>query len=510
MAFFNYNKSGIQNTLKGKLLTWPGHRSEKWTVSDACKGTLILGATGSGKSSSSGALLAKSFLEFGYGGLVLCAKKDEVHMWKKFAEETGRTDDLVIFQNRSHYQFNPLEYEQNREGDGAGDVQNIVEILMTLYEMSNNLTAGDSGRGDERFWTMAMRRLLTRSIQLLQISKKEISFGNIYNLITSVLHREIKEQYINTKLTLDQTNLNKEEKKSAKDFLAYILENSFCLRCLDDARKRHQNNELNDEESEIWGAVKNYFFNEFVELSDRTASVIKESALGIVFPFQIGLLKRHFSTTVSPEMKPELAYQEGKIFVMDISVKEYLISGILGQGVFKLAFQQAMERRVFPDDDELGPRPVFLWADEAQNFYSSHDTLFASTARSSLVSIVNLTQNLPSIIVAMGSNKAQQKAMSLIGNLSTKIFHANSDPETNKLASEMIDKVKVKKKSISKAGDDNLTTSIGTQLEYQVLPGDFTTLWTGGYKFGLQAQAYVVETGEMYKEANYMLVTFDQ
>ncbi len=509
MAFINYEKSGIQKVLGDTLFSWPENRSQKWTVSDACKGTMILGSTGSGKSSSSGALIAKSFLKYGYGGLVLCAKKDEVHMWKKFAEETGRTEDLVIFQNRSGYQFNPLEYEQNREGDGAGDVQNIVEILMTLYEMSNNLTAGDSGRGDERFWTTAMRRLLTRAIQLLQISKKKISFDNIYNLITSVLNEITKEQYITTKLTLDQSNLNDEEQKSNESFLASLLGKSFCLECLHECRNRYQNGELGDEESEKWFAVKNYFFNEFVGLSDRTASVVKESALGIVFPFQIGLLKRHFSTSVSPEMKPELAYQEGKIFVMDISVKEYLTSGILGQGVFKLAFQQAMERRDLSDDKKV-PRPVFLWADEAQNFYSSHDTLFASTARSSLVSIVNLTQNLPSIIVAMGSNKAKEKAMSLLGNLSTKIFHANSDPETNQLASQMIDKVKVKKKSISKAGHEDSTVSISTQLEYQVLPGDFTTLWTGGYKFGLQSQAYVAETGELYNDANYMMVTFNQ
>lgn len=508
MGIFDRNRPGIQQVLNEPLFTWPGYSSKKWTVSDACRGTLILGASGSGKSSSSGKLLAKSFLKFGYGGLVLCAKKDEVYMWKKLAEKYKRSEDLVIFQNGSNYQFNPLEYEQNREGDGAGDVQNIMDILMALYDLSNNVSAGGGGRADERFWENGMRRLLTRTLQLLQLSGEEISFQNIYSLIANTINGHIRMRYSDVIHVLKDSSTSVEEKQQAMKDLEVLREQNYCLNCL--VKASEEKSKFDPEKSELLSAVNSYFLTEFVNLSDRTASVLKESALGIVFPFQNGLLKRHFSTSVSPEMKPELAYKEGKIFIMDISVKEYLLSGVLGQGIFKLAFQQAMERRVFPDDDDIGPRPVFLWADEAQNFYTSHDTLFASTARSSLVSLVNLTQNLPSIIVAMGEGQPRERAMSLIGNLSTKIFHANSDTDTNSFASKMIDQVKVKKGTYSK-NENTVSTSFTRQLEYQILPGDFTTLRTGGHKNGKKADAIVTQTGETFSDdKNYMLVTFDQ
>jgi hypothetical protein len=51
--------------------------SQAWTVGDACEGVLIMGATGSGKTSGSGAHLAHAYLRAGFGGMVLCAKPDE-------------------------------------------------------------------------------------------------------------------------------------------------------------------------------------------------------------------------------------------------------------------------------------------------------------------------------------------------------------------------------------------------------------------------------------------------
>jgi hypothetical protein len=43
-------------------------KNDAWTVGDAFEGTVIFGATGSGKTSGSGQALAKSFLKAGFGG----------------------------------------------------------------------------------------------------------------------------------------------------------------------------------------------------------------------------------------------------------------------------------------------------------------------------------------------------------------------------------------------------------------------------------------------------------
>jgi len=51
--------------------------ADAWTIRDACEGCQIFGVTGSGKTSGSGAALARAFLRAGFGGLALTAKPDE-------------------------------------------------------------------------------------------------------------------------------------------------------------------------------------------------------------------------------------------------------------------------------------------------------------------------------------------------------------------------------------------------------------------------------------------------
>src|SRR5437762_1717394 len=69
--------------------------SDPWRQQDAVEGTIIFGATGSGKTSGSGETIAKSLLNAGCGGLVLSAKIDEAKLWERYCRETGR--ELIIF-----------------------------------------------------------------------------------------------------------------------------------------------------------------------------------------------------------------------------------------------------------------------------------------------------------------------------------------------------------------------------------------------------------------------------
>ena len=58
-------------------LLWFGPK-DTWKIRDACEGTAVFGATGSGKTSGSGRAIAHALLKAGCGGLVMCAKPDEV------------------------------------------------------------------------------------------------------------------------------------------------------------------------------------------------------------------------------------------------------------------------------------------------------------------------------------------------------------------------------------------------------------------------------------------------
>ena len=66
------------------LVRFSRRDEDVWTLRDACQGVLIMGENGSGKTSGSGELLARKYLEAGFGGLVLCFKTDEAALWQRY------------------------------------------------------------------------------------------------------------------------------------------------------------------------------------------------------------------------------------------------------------------------------------------------------------------------------------------------------------------------------------------------------------------------------------------
>src|ERR1700691_5087312 len=102
---------------------------EGFRLSDALTGVDIFGATGSGKTSGPGRHIAYGYLAAGFGGLVLCAKREERRQGEAWAKEAGRSDDLVIIEREGKWHFNFLDWEAARPGEGGGLTINIVALL---------------------------------------------------------------------------------------------------------------------------------------------------------------------------------------------------------------------------------------------------------------------------------------------------------------------------------------------------------------------------------------------
>jgi len=469
---------------------------DTWTVRDAVRGTQIFGGIGSGKSSGSGKAIAKQFLLNGFGGLVLCAKPEEKDHWVNMAKKFGREDDLLIFEEGGNFQFNPLQYELTREGKGAGEVLNLSNLFMAIYKMSNRLSGGGSSGGgaNSRFWDGALKRLLNRMIQLLQMSGKELSIANMRKIISTV------------PLPDDAQLITAEE--TAIEIIEKMAKSSFCLECILDAGD--ELNEENENAVDEYFLVYDYFLREFPNLPDETRPSIVESFLGIAEPFSTGILKKYFAQglTIPPEES-----HKGKIIVLNFAVKEYLDSGVYAQGIYKLLWQQATERR----DVKKHPLPVFLWVDEAQLFLSDYDQIFQTTARSSRACTVFISQNISNYYVAIGGSNPQHRADSLLGNLGTKIFHSNTDSVTNEWASKIIgsDFLSMVARSESKKRlavfTENITENQSFQLLPQFLPKDFTTLRSGG-----EIEEFIVEgvmqiAGKTWSDGkNFRMIPFSQ
>lgn len=197
----------------------------------------------------------------------------------------------------------------------------------------------------------------------------------------------------------------------------------------------------------------------------------------------------------------------GRIVVVDLPVKEWSEVGRMAAVLWKYCLQKAVERRA-DNPDGLG-RPIFVWADECQHFASRYDCLFQATARSSRVASVYMTQSYPSLVAALGGESLGKAATdSLLGNMGTKIFHANSDRETNRLASEIVGRRLQSLRSFGSGGSlslggqptagSSVTRGRSEHMDFEIQPMEFSTLRKGGEENGHSSDALVFQNGRLW------------
>lgn len=469
-----------------------------WTIRDACEGVLITGATGSGKSSGSGAAIAKAYLRAGMGGIVMCSKPEERLTWERYARETGREKSLIIFGPGKPWKFNFLDYELRREGKGGGQTENILNLLTHIVEIAEN--QADSG-GGEQFWNRAMRELLRNTIDLLSLAKGTLTLEDIVKLIATAPQ------------SLDEVGrlLSPAEAEAAgyeptPQSVAW-WNSSFCAECIDAAsRKEKTPLQIHD-----FTAAFRYFTKSYPSMSDRTRSGIVATFTSIADMLLHGFAWELFCTETT--LLPEMAWTHGAVIVLDISVQEYHDLGRIMQGIFKFMFQRAVLAR----DVKKYPRPVFLWADESQNFISSFDFMAQAVARSARLCTAFLTQNTSNFhAVRGGGGRGESQANALMGNFQTKIFHANGDSATNRFAAECIGQTWTTALHFSASAAENSHNSQssggGEVVQYKILPEEFSRLRKGGLANNLAVDAIVFQGGRVWNATGetYLKVVFKQ
>lgn len=449
-----------------------------FTIRQACEGVQIFGGIGSGKTSGSGAALARAYLKAGFGGLVLCAKKDEMATWQRYAEETGRTDSILVFDASGNYRFPFLQYEVDREGEGAGYTENLVRLFTTVYEAVSR-SKGNSGA--DPYWSGAMQQLMRNAIDLCMIARGTVSVPLMHEIVRSAPQSA--------------------EERDSPEWWAKSLCGQLLAECQAKTLDKWADFDLE--------ATAGYWLEEYPSISSRTRS-------GIVSMFTTTtdiFLRRPFRMLFSeaPDNVEKIAYPElthhGAVIVMHLPVKEFGDAGRAAQVVYKYIWQQATERR----DVQKDPRPVFLWVDEAQNFATEYDMQFQATARSSRACTVYLTQNLPNYYATMGN---RDFVNSLIGNLQTKIWHANSDPETNTHAAEVIGRSWQTRSGESQTvGGQSFSMGNSKQesFDFDVPPQTFTRLLKGGPENGNAVLGIVFQNGRTWEgNRTYLLSFFKQ
>ncbi len=444
-----------------------------WTLRDAAEGVLITGGIGSGKSSGSGAAIFKSYLSAGFGGLVCCANIDEVDRWRVYCADTGRSQSLIVVDKSLDQRFNFLDYQMTV---GRGSVFEAVRVLIDILNAAEGRVESSSD-GKDQFWQQTLKEILGKTLSPLWAAYGRITLSEMMRFIM--------------------------DRPKTKEDLASAAwrETSFWSQTVE----RIADNPTHEFDRADMLPIMDYWTKILPNGDPRTTGNIIQTLTARLDPFTNGDLRRLFTTTTT--VVPELTF-EGAVIVLNLSAHEWGEEGILCQHIFKTMWQRAIQRRPKTPD----ARPCFIAADECQYFLAASDQSFQSTSRACRALTVYLTQNLPGVYAKIGGNQAQNVADALLGNLATKIFHAQPDPRTAEWAASMIGKAVIWRENVgenesvntgsggntssSSGGGGKAQTSSGSSwqrgqaqgtsrgasqtVDYRLQPSHFSTLRKGG------------------------------
>ena len=421
--------------------------------------------------------MAEALLRIGAGGVVLTAKSSETELWKRYCHRTGRSRDLVLFGPGHRWQFNALDYELQRPGRGAGQTQNMIRLLTTLAETSSRNTGGRNVREGEGFFRQATEQMSGAMIDLLALSEGCIRIEDMYELLMSAPKAEA-------------------QLKSA-DWKAQ----SFCVQSIVKADRQAQTGA----ERKTFERVMGYWMGVYPHIPETTRGGIDITFIAMFDALNRGWAQSLFGegTNITPQ-----AAENGKIIVVDMPIHEFGDGGLYGQILWKYAFQRSIEQR----DVRMSPRPVFLWADEAQYFLTPQlDMEFLSTCRGYRAATVFLTQGISNVYAALPGKGAEADA--ILNNLVAKIFH-NNGSATNTWAAELIGRTRQYSVNASSSFpptdwvdrwlgygyEPQVSAGVSESYEYEVQPREFTKLRTGGRKNKWNVDGIVFQPGQVFSD----------
>ena len=395
---------------------------DSFTLRQAVQGVHVMGGIGSGKTSGAGRALAGAYLRAGMGGLVLCAKPEEVELWVNYCKEHGREDSMILFDENQGCNF--IAYEFARKG-GAEAASSVTDTMMRILEAADTAAGQKAGKAGDEFWSKTARQMLMYALSALYAATGNVTAGDIVRFIT----------------TMPDRNPATEEEKAA-------LDKNFAVGILHQMRTHPARNIPDDLKEQ----TINYWRVQYLAFPQKTRGSILAHVTSNLNRFNTGMLRKCFcaDTTIVPEMT-----MGGAVIIMALPVLSYNEDGMVAQQLFKFLWQRAVESRNGLAV-EFRERPVFVYADEAQYFVSSYDDQFLSTCRSSKACVVYLSQSLPTYYAMLG--KEQSDAVDgFLGKFNTQVFHLNPDPRTNGFASALIGR------GIQRRGSGNETTGSSTQ-----------------------------------------------
>ena len=408
--------------LKHEKLTLQKVREPKWIIIDEkglYQNLLITGTIGTGKTASAMYPMTKQIMFYKSndpnlkpGMLILDVKGNYYKQVNEFAKESGRVDDIVTIEMNGEYKYNPMHKPHMKPLVLANRIKVVLGLL-----------SGKSG-GNDAYWLDKAELLIAECIKLCRLyNDGYVSFAEINKLVNN-------RTYLVNKITI-------------------LVEDQDIM---------------TNEEAEIFETCRDYFENEYTNLSENTLSIIQSVVTQMTQFFYTDPDVRNSFCAPLEELN-FLGFKEvmddGKIVILKMNIAQYRNLAKTIAAYMKLDFQDEVMQRLIRDGANT-VRPVFMISDEYQEFVTATDAEFFAQSREPKCCTIVATQSYTSLINTL---KDRDTVRTVTQNLINKIWLRTDDLFTVEEAQKQLgkeDKEKITKSISESSGDVTKSRILGT------------------------------------------------
>ena len=144
-------------------------------------GLLVVGDTGSGKTTCTGYPWIETLIQHGLGGLILDAGGSYVKFVKAQMAAAGRAGDLILLERAGEWRYNPVAKPEMSSTDLAG----------WLFMLIKNLSSATSTSASDAFWDQAGQEYANAIIDICRLQDPNgLTLEVLYQMNTSEKARE--------------------------------------------------------------------------------------------------------------------------------------------------------------------------------------------------------------------------------------------------------------------------------------------------------------------------------